>query len=123
METAQVRRQYIFALAGPLIGWIIFCAALARPELMVLGTIVGLPFVYLFGLPVMVVIYCLDRGMINRSLPLWSRSVASLLLGAVLSIVLFRLVPLPMGLHEPGLLLGSLPGAVAGFVCTSWGGR
>ena len=51
METTQVRRQYIFVLAGPLIGWVIFCAVLARPELVILGTIVGLPFVYLFGLP------------------------------------------------------------------------
>jgi hypothetical protein len=123
METAEVGRQYICALAGPLVGWITLCAVLARPELLMLGTIVGLPFIYLFGLPVVVPIYCLDRGMINRSLPLWFRSVTSLVLGAVLSIILFRFVRLPMDLHGPGLLLGSLPGAVAGFMCTCWGGR
>jgi hypothetical protein len=123
MDAGQVRRQYIFALAAPLIGWVAFCAVLGQPGLLVLGTVVGLPFIYLFGLPLAVLVYCVDREMIKRSLPLWSRSVACLFLGGLLSISLFYFVPLPMGLRSPGILLGSLPGAVAGFVCTCWGGK
>ncbi|MBR0843142.1 hypothetical protein JQ607_23325 [Bradyrhizobium liaoningense] len=123
MSAEQVGRQYIFALAGPLIGWVVFCVVLGLPGLLVFGTLVGLPFIYLFGLPPAVLIYCVDREMIDRSLPLWSRSIACLLLGGLLSIGLFYLVPLPLGLHSPGTLLGSLPGAVSAFVCVCWGGK
>lgn len=123
MDAAQVRRQYIFALAGPLIGWVVLCVVLRMPGLLVIGTLVGWPFIYLFGLPLAVLIYCVDREMINRSLPLWSRSIACLLLGGALSIALFNFVPLPLGLNNPGTLLGSLPGAIAGVACVAWGGK
>lgn len=123
MDAAQVRRQYIFALAAPLIGWVVLCAVLGQPGLLFLGTIVGLPFIYLFGLPLAVLVYCLDREMINRSLPLWSRSVACLFLGGLLSVSLLYFVPLPFGFRSPPFFLGSLPGAVAAFVCVCWGGK
>lgn len=123
IDAGQVRRQYIFALAGPLIGWAVLCVVLGLPGLLVFGTLFGLPFIYLFGLPPAVLIYCVDREMIDRSLPLWSRSIACLLSGGLLSIGLLYFVPLPLGLHSPGILLGSLPGAIAGVACVAWGGR
>jgi hypothetical protein len=123
IDAGQVRRQYIFALAGPLIGWVVLCFVLGKPGLLVIGTLVGWPFIYLFGLPLAVLIYCVDREMIDGSLPLWSRSIASLLLGGVLSIALFYFVPLPLGLTNPGIALGSLPGAIAGVACVAWGGK
>ncbi|MDA9415533.1 hypothetical protein XI04_20515 [Bradyrhizobium sp. CCBAU 11430] len=123
MDATQVRRQYIFVLVAPLIGWIVLCAVLGQPGLLFLGTIVGMPFIYLFGLPLAVFVYCLDREMINRSLPLWSSSVACLFFGGLLSVSLVYFVPLPFGFRSPPVFVGSLPGAVSAFVCVCWGGK
>jgi hypothetical protein len=123
MDEDQVRRQYIFAFAGPLMGWFAVCVALGKLELLLLGSLFGLPFIYLFGMPVTVLIYCLDRELINRSVPLALRSLACLLFGGLLSFALFHFVPLPVRIDGIGDRLATLPGAFAGFVCSWWGGR
>ncbi|MGJ4998755.1 hypothetical protein [Bradyrhizobium sp. HKCCYLR20261] len=121
IDAGQVHRQYIFALAGPVIGWIVLCAVLGKPALLIIGTLVGWPFIYLFGLPLGVLVYCIDRELIDRSMPLWLRSLGCLLSGGILSFVLIEFVPLPLSLDHPGALLASLPGAIAGVVCAAWG--
>jgi hypothetical protein len=104
MDAGQVRAQYIFAPAVPLVGWIVFfCAVVGGAGLSVIGTVVGLSFIYLLGLPVAVLIYCVDRQMIMRSLPLWSSSLVCLVVGGMLSLVLLRFFPLRMGLDRPGV--------------------
>src|SRR3954447_24229881 len=80
-----------------------FCAVVGGAGLSVIGTVVGLSFIYLLGLPVAVLIYCVDRQMIMRSLPLWSSSLVCLVVGGMLSLVLLRFFPLRMGLDRPGV--------------------
>lgn len=123
MEAAQVRRQYIFAFAGPWIGFVVFCVMEREGGLLIVGPFFGWPFVYLFGLPIAVVTYRADQALIKRLVPFHARTLGCLFVGGLLSTVAFQLWPLPFGLHDPGLFLGSLPGAAAGFLCSCWGGR
>lgn len=117
MDAGQVRRQYIFALAGPLIGWFGFCVAQGQMELFVLGLLFGFPFIYVFGMPVTVLTYCLDRELINRSVSRGLRSLACLLFGGLLSFALFHFARLPVPIDGLGGHLAALPGAFAGLIC------
>jgi hypothetical protein len=60
MDAGQVRAQHIFALAVPPVGWIVFLRRGGSAGLSVISTVEGLPFIYLFGIPVAVLIHCVD---------------------------------------------------------------
>jgi len=87
------------------------------------GLVVFSPFIYAVGAIPVVTTGWLDDALIGRGWPRVLRMVACRAFGGLLSLGLFHVAPFPLPDFRSEGVHNTLPGALAGFVCSYWAGR
>ena len=115
-----MRRFLVFLLLGPLIGFAVFAVRDVLGGKIyggAIGLLVGLPFAYVFGLPIVLVMWFED-WLLERRMGLWPKLLTSALTGyAGVIALLLAATSRPLSLRET--LTFGIVGAVPAVVC-SW---
>ena len=115
-----MRRFLVFLLLGPLIGFAVFAVRdIVGGKIYggAIGLLVGLPFAYVFGLPIVLVMWFED-WLLEDKIGMWAKVITSAVVGYGASMAMMAVwaaVPIPL----PHLLSFGVVGAVQGAVC-SW---
>jgi hypothetical protein len=114
-----MKRFLIFLLLGPALGLAVFVLRdIAGGRIFggAVGFLVGLPFAYVFGLPIVLVMWAEDWWMWRR-IPIWAKVVTSAVTGYAASVaMLLALTSRPLSVHE--VLTFGIVGAVPAAVCS-----
>ncbi len=115
-----MKRFLIFLLLGPLLGFAVFLVRdLAAGKIFggAMGSLVGLPFAYLFGLPIVLIMWAEDQFLSGRLGPIW-KMITSACVGYASSIAML-LMTSALHIALPQILTFGLAGAIPAAVC-SW---
>jgi hypothetical protein len=115
-----MKRFLIFVLLGPLLGYVTFLIRNIYAGKIVdgeMGALVGLPFAYLFALPVVLVMWIEDHFLSSKIGLRW-KVVTSACVGYAAAIAML-LITSALQLPLPEILSFGITGAVSAAVC-SW---
>ena len=115
-----MRRFLVFLLLGPLIGFAVFAVRdILGGKIFggAMGLLVGLPFAYVFGLPIVLVMWFED-WLLEDKMGLWPKLLTSAVTGYVAVIALLVVATSrPLSMRE--ILTFGIVGAIPAVVC-SW---
>jgi hypothetical protein len=115
-----MRRFLVFLLLGPLIGFAVFAVRdIIGGKIYggAIGLLVGLPFAYVFGLPIVLVMWFED-WLLEDKMGLWPKLLTSALTGyAAVIALLVVATSRPLSMRE--ILTFGVVGAIPAVVC-SW---
>jgi hypothetical protein len=119
-----MKRFLIFLLLGPLLGFLVFLlrdVAGGRIFDGVMGVIFGLPFAYLFGLPIVLIMWVEDWLLSDRIG--WGTKVATSACVGYISSILMLLATSARHIELPQILSFGLVGALPAAACSWLAGR
>ena len=119
-----MKRFLIFVLLGPVLGFLVFLARdLAAGKVFggFMGILVGLPFVYLFGLPIVLVMWAED-WLLSDKIALGMKVATSACVGYLASIAMLLLTS-ALHIELPQVLSFGMVGAIPAAACSWLAGR